>query len=298
MTNSDSDELIKILTNAGVEGSEAKKEISILELEIKDKEKIKSIVDERIKTRTPIQYLIGKAYFMDFEVNVNPNVLIPRPETEILVEEAVKKLLKYSILPPEARLARLAPRAERARGGNTQYSVLDIGTGSGIIPIALAKLIPNVKITAIDVNKEIIDLAYENAKLNKVEQKIDFKVCDLFSAGAEKLFASGEFDLIISNPPYVKPQEMRKLKPEVYIHEPKIALCGSKENKSGLIYYERIIKLVKKYQTIKLLAFEIDPPLIEDLKSLLKKENLNNFEIVKDYSKLDRCLFIYIPFVG
>ena len=268
-------DFVNKLIAAGIEESEAKKEISILESEIRDKENIKSIVDKRIKTRTPIQYLIGKAYFMDFEVKVNPKVLIPRPETEILVEETVRRVK-----------SRLDP------------TVLDIGTGSGIISIALAKLIPNIKITAIDIDKEIINLAYENAKLNKVEKKIDFQVCDLFSSSFEELLDNQKFDLIISNPPYVKPDEMQKLKPEVYIHEPKIALCGSKENKTGLIYYERIIELAKKRQEIKLLAFEIDPSFVEDLKSLLTKENLNNFEIVKDYSALERCLFVYVPFVG
>ena len=260
---------------AGIEESEAKKEISMLLSEFgeNNSEKIKSIVHERIKTRTPIQYLIGKAYFMDFEVKVNNKVLIPRPETEILVEKMVCRGV--------------------ARNAST---ALDIGTGSGIIPIALARLMPDIKITAIDIDKEIIDLASENAKLNKVEKKIDFKVCDLFSNSFEELLKNQKFDLIISNPPYIK-ENISEKQPEV-THEPVIALHGSKENKSGLIYYERIFELVKKCQSIKLLAFEIDPSLVNNLKSLLKKENLNNFEIVKDYSGLERCLFVYIPFVG
>ncbi len=262
------------LVNAGIEESEAKKEISILKSEIKDEEKIKKFIDERIKTRIPVQYLIGKAYFMDFEVKVNPKVLIPRPETEILVEEIVRR-----------GKSRLAPT-----------TAIDIGTGSGIIAIAMAKLIPDIKITAIDIDKEIIDIASENAKLNNVENKINFKVCDVFSKCFEGLLQSQKFDLIISNPPYVKPDELQKLKPEVYAHEPKIALSGSKENKTGLIYYERIINLCKGLinQTPKMIAFEIDSPLVNDLKSLLKKNGLNNFEIVKDYSKLDRCLFVFI----
>jgi methylase of polypeptide subunit release factors len=92
-------DLINKLTNAGIEESEAKKEISILYKEVKDENKIKEIIEERIKTRKPIQYLIGKAYFMDFEVKVTPKVLIPRPETEILVEETAKRLLKSNFHP-------------------------------------------------------------------------------------------------------------------------------------------------------------------------------------------------------
>ena len=281
------------LISAGIEKNEAKKEIFILESEIKDKEKIKKIVDERIKKRTPIQYLLGKAYFMDFEVKVNKKVLIPRPETEILVEEAVRRgVLQY------ARTA------------------LDIGTGSGIIAIALAKAIPNVKITAIDIDKEIIDLANENAKLNNVDEKINFQVCDIFSKCFEGLLQNPKFDLIISNPPYIKEDEDPRphLQPEI-IHEPKIALSGSRENKTGLIYYERIFSVIARKgkaltkQSHKceiasglkplamtkhcILAFEIDPPLVNNLKSLLKKNGFENFEIVKDYAKLDRCLFVY-----
>lgn len=276
--------LINELVVAGIEENEAKKEISILESEIKDKEKIKLLVKERIKKRIPIQYILGKAYFMDFEVKVNKKVLIPRPETEILVEETVQRLSIGRDMPRQRR-GSLASRAAR--------HILDIGTGSGIIAIALAKLIPNIQITAIDIEKEIIDLACENAKLNYVEDKIDFKVCDIFSKCFEKLLQSQKFDLIISNPPYVKLNKMQKLKPEICLHEPKIALHGSRENKTGLIYYKRIIELVKKCCDIKLLAFEIDPPLVSDLKFLLGKNSFNDFEIIKDYAKLDRCLFVY-----
>ncbi|MBI2996697.1 MAG: peptide chain release factor N(5)-glutamine methyltransferase [Candidatus Melainabacteria bacterium] len=258
-------DLLKKLINAGIEEAEAKKEISILYKEFgkENLNKIKNIVEERIKTRTPLQYLLGKAYFMDFEVKVNNHVLIPRPETEILVEETVRRGM---------------PR-----------HALDIGTGSGIIAIALAKLIPNIKIIAIDIKKEIIALAKENATKNNVADKIQFKICDVFSKDTEDLFKSHKIDLIISNPPYVKENEPARrrdgepaIQPEI-LHEPKIALYGS------LIYYERIIRLALSTQ---MLALEIDPPLVNDLKSLLKKEGLNNFEIVKDYNNLDRCLFI------
>ena len=263
---------IKMLIDSGIEESEAKKEMSILKSEIKDKEKIKKIVDERIKTRTPIQYLLGKAYFMDFEVKVNPKVLIPRPETEILVEESVRRGLLWQ-----------AP-----------MMALDIGTGSGVIAIALAKLIPNIKITAIDLDKEIIDLASENAKLNHVGNKINFKICDVFSECFQGLIQNQRFDLIISNPPYIKNVEAISelpLQPEI-THEPATSLYGSKENETGLIYYERIIELVKDCNFVKLLAFEIDPPLVKGIKQILKQNSLTNFEIIKDYNKLDRCLFI------
>ena len=266
-------DLIKQLINAGIEQSEAQKEISILEKEFSDENKVNKIVNQRIKTRKPLQYILGKAYFMDFEVKVTNKVLIPRPETEILVEETVK----------------------RYRG--TPWHVLDIGTGSGIIAIALAKLIPDIKIIAIDIDKDVINLARENAKRNSVENRIQFKLCDLFSDTAEQIFRTNNFNLIISNPPYVKEDEFKKLRPEVSIHEPKVALSGTKENKTGLIYYERIIELCCKGRSRPVpavIALEIDPQLVKDLKSLLHKKGLNNFEIVKDYAKLDRCLFVWL----
>lgn len=211
---------------------------------------------------------------MDFEVKVTPKVLIPRPETEILVEEAVKRLNKL-------------------KAKNQEPTALDIGTGSGVIPIALAKLVPNIKIVSIDLKKEAINLASENAKKCAVNQKICFKACDLFSEKVEEIFKENRFDLIISNPPYIKDSEFAELEPEIYLHEPKIAHCGSIENKKGLVYHERIIKLAKKYFETGVLALEIDPPIVDSLKTLLKKEDLNNYEIIKDYAKLERCLFVY-----
>ncbi len=329
------EDFINKLISAGIEESEAKREISILLSEIGENnlEEIEKIVRKRVQTRIPIQYLLGKASFMDFEVKVNEKVLIPRPETEILVEETVKRLERH-VIPAKAGIQKqdymLRSSGFRVKPGMT-LTALDIGTGSGIIAIAIAKLIPDIKITSIDIDKEIIHLAKENAKLNNVENKINFKICDVFSKCFEGLLQSQKFDLIVSNPPYVKGRTCygKSVQPEI-MHEPKIALSGSKENTTGLIYYERIIELIKKcyglprhceeaqsadplrrseasvviskrYEIalplarndVKLLAFEIDPPLVDDLKSLLKKNNLNNYEIIKDYSKLDRCLFVY-----
>ena len=265
-------DLINRLTSAGIEESEARTELSILQKEFSNQEKIKEIVEERIKTRKPIQYILGKAHFMDFTVKVNEKVLIPRPETEILVEETVKRCRDVAC---------------------NVSTALDIGTGTGIIPIALCKMIPDISVIAIDIDKDVINLAGENAKINGVEKKINFKVCDLFSDCIHGIFKTNKIDLIISNPPYLGKPIMQ---PEV-LHEPGIALHGSKKNKTGLVYYERIVELCRRdaiNRVSTLVALEIDPPLVNDLKKLLKKERLNNFEIVKDYGKLDRCLFVYL----
>lgn len=273
-------DLLSKLINAGVEEREAKREIAILESEFKDKEKIIAIVEERIKTRKPIQHLIGKAYFMDFVVKVNENVLIPRPETEILVEEATKRLQTFS---------------SKSLILNPQYSALDIGTGSGVISIGLCKLIKNIKVTTIDISEEVIKIAKENASENNVLENITFEKYDLFGDKVKKVFESSSFDLIISNPPYIKDEEMSKLEPEISLHEPKIALCGSKKNTSGLVYYERIFELSKLNKKKEfLIALEIDPPIVDGIKQLLNEHNIKNYEIMKDYGKLERCLFLYL----
>lgn len=295
--------MLQRLINAGIEESEAKKEISILQKEIKDLNKIEEILNERIKTRKPLQYILGRAYFMDFEVSVNENVLIPRPETEILVEETIKRL-------PATYPLSLTP------------SCLDIGTGSGVIPIALAKALPESKIMTLDISKEIIELAEKNAIKNNVNERINFKICDIFSKCFEGLIQANTFNLIISNPPYVKDEEVKSLSPEVQ-HEPIEALSGNVENKSGIKYYERILEVVlaKRYcdkgqspdkaisrtledchvgmkmppsNDVKLIAFEIDPSLVKDLKSLMNKHKIEKYEFLQDYSKLDRYLFISI----
>ena len=259
------------LINAGIEESEAKKEISILEKEIKDLNKIEDIVNERIKTRKPLQYILGKAYFMGFEVVVNENVLIPRPETELLVEETARRF--ESQLKPTG-----------------QITILDIGTGSGVIPIALAKEFPESKITSIDIDKKIVELAQRNAIKNNVNERINFKICDVFSSCFEGLINTHDFDLIISNPPYVKDEDLKSLSPEVQ-HEPKEALSGNIENKSGIEYYKRIIEcFIDKKPS--LIAFEIDPLLVQDLELLMTKHHIKKYEIIKDYSEQERFLFI------
>ena len=277
-----SKDLINRLLNVGIERAEAKKEVSILLSEFGETNlsKIEEIINERVKSRMPIQYLIGKAYFMDLEVRVNKNVLIPRPETEVLVEETINRLLKVQ--------------------SNDALKILDIGTGTGVIPIAICRAMLGVAAIALDIEEEIIKLGKENSTKYSLERRIDFKVCDLFSESIHSLFKENKFDLIISNPPYIKENKLNNLHPEVSLHEPKIALSGSKENKTGLAYYERIIDLTKQYLSYSpvknnsfILALEIDPPLVNGLKIILQRKGFNNFEITKDYAKLDRCLFVY-----
>lgn len=261
-------DFIDKLIDSGIEKSEAIREVQILFEEFKNNhDKIKEFVKERAETRKPLQYLLGESYFLDFKVKVNENVLIPRPETEILVLETKDRINKIF--------------------QNKKIKILEIGTGSGIIPIALAKSIKDIEIISIDISKKALELAFLNAKDLNIENKIKFKQCDIFTKCFEGLISTNNFDVVISNPPYVKNFNELEL-----MFEPEIALCGNVENTDGLSYYKRILELFLPLKT-RLIALEIDSPLADSLINLVKVKSNSKLEIIKDYAGFDRCLFIY-----
>jgi release factor glutamine methyltransferase len=186
----------------------------------KDKSVLISSVLKRRISGEPIQYILGKTEFMGFEFKVSPEVLIPRPETEILVETAVRyvtSLQSHNV---------------------TSLNILEIGTGSGCIAISLAKLLPHARITATDISRATLEVAGRNAELNKV--KINFIESDLF---AHHNLTADYYDLILSNPPYIPTAELENLQPEVS-SEPAIALDGGRD---GLDFYRRIIGAAAPY---------------------------------------------------
>lgn len=158
----------------------------------------------------PVAYLVGHREFYLLGFEVSPAVLIPRPETETLVAEALK------LLKPIANAA-----------------VLDLGTGSGCIAVSIAHQKRDAKVTAVDVSPDALDIAKRNAERHGVADRIDFHQGDLFAGVA----AGSSFDLIVSNPPYVTPGELASLAPEVRDHEPRLALDGGPD---GLAFYRRI----------------------------------------------------------
>lgn len=166
--------------------------------------------------RIPLAYIIGEQYFMGYRFFISPGVYIPRPETEILVEEACKIL-------------------QQQRKFTSSLTVVDIGTGSGNIAISIAKKIENARIYAVDISPLALRIAQINARFNKTARRIDFLLGDLFSPLKKNL--RGKVDLIVSNPPYVDRKKMSSLPPEVK-KEPLVALDGGKE---GLSFYKRII---------------------------------------------------------
>lgn len=216
-----------------------------------------------LKKQIPIQYIIGNTEFCGLTLNVNPHVLIPRPETEELVDWIIE-LTKYQKL-------------------KTESKVLDIGTGSGCIPISLAKNLPNAIISAIDISSEALNTAKENAKLNKVS--INFIEKDILNTtDLPELY-----DIIVSNPPYVRELEKSEMHKNVLDHEPHLALFVDDNN--PLLFYTKIADLAKNHLCKNgILFFEINQYLGKKTVELLSSKGFKNIELKKDMFGVDRMI--------
>jgi release factor glutamine methyltransferase len=225
---------------------------------------LKSIL-KRLQKEEPIQYILGETEFYGLPFIVNKNTLIPRPETEELVEWTLLEILKLQ------------------NCKTTTLSVLEIGTGTGCIPISLAKNLTNVKITAIDISSEALKIAKQNATLNKVE--IAFLEMDILKTHhLEK-----KYDIIVSNPPYVRKLEKAEIKNNVLQNEPHLALFV--EDDTPLIFYAKIADLAKQYLTKEgMLFFEINQYLGKETIEMLEQKGFKNVELKKDIFGNDRMI--------
>ncbi len=214
----------------------------------------------RLKRYEPIQYIVGHVDFCSATISVDKNVLIPRPETAELVDLIEKKV------PKNARL-------------------LDIGTGSGCIAIALAKRLPEAHITACDISDDALNLAKKNAEQNGV--KIDFEKIDILNAPE----ISQKFDAIVSNPPYVMQREKSQMQPNVLDYEPALALFVADDN--PLIFYDRIADFAKtSLANNGKLFFEINHLLAHETAELMLEKGFNSAELVKDSFEKERFLIV------
>ena len=212
--------------------------------------------------REPLQYIIGSVEFFGLEFKVNPSVLIPRPETEVLVEKVLESVNKEDSL-----------------------KILDIGTGSGNIAVSLAKNLSNSTLTAIDISEDAIKVAKENSELNNINGQISFYKIDFVN---EQGFNESNFDLIVSNPPYVSSEDYTELAPELKNHEPKFALT---DNNDGLNFYREISKKAKaSLNKNGKLFFEVGMGQAEEVKNILLNNGFSAIEIFKDYSNIDRIV--------
>lgn len=203
----------------------------------------------------PLQYIVGETEFMGLKFKVNSNVLIPRQDTETLVEEALK------VVKPGMR-------------------ILDLCTGSGCIIISILHNVTDVEGYAIDISKQALNVAKENAKLNDVS--VMFERSDLFDN------VTGTFDIIVSNPPYIRTEEIVKLMPEVQTFEPMEALDGKED---GLYFYREIVAKCKDYLNPDgRILFEIGYDQGEDVSALLREAGFKDVRVIKDLAQNDRVV--------
>lgn len=218
----------------------------------------------RLKNHEPIQYILGETEFYGLPFKVNSNTLIPRPETEELVEFIIS----------EQKLTAQNPQLT---------TILDIGTGSGCIAISLAKNLFNSKISALDISNEALKIAQENANLNYAE--VEFFQADILKTKT----LPKQYDIIVSNPPYVRELEKKQMQQNVLKYEPESALYVS--NEDPLLFYRTISHLAKNHlRPNGKLFFEINEYLSEELNALLNSEGFRNIVIKKDIFGKDRMI--------
>lgn len=234
------------------------------DFEIENASEWETIISD-LKQEKPIQYILGEAWFYGLRFNVNENTLIPRSETEELVEWILKELSIINYQLP--------------------INILDIGTGTGCIPISLKYNLPEAEVFAIDISEKALEVANQNAKDNNVE--INFIQTDILKTdNLENLLPFTlnplpKFDIIVSNPPYVRNLEKEEIKKNVLDYEPHLALFV--EDNDALLFYRKIALLAKEsLQPNGLLFFEVNQYLGKETVELLENLGFKNIELRKD----------------
>lgn len=228
----------------------------------------KELVRRRVQ-HEPIQYITGHQEFWSLDFSVGPGVLVPRPETECLVEQSLKTL-----------------GAKTPDASKEKIRILDIGCGSGVLAIVLAKECPGAEVVAVDISQAALSCALENAKRHGVGERIEFRRSDVYSGLKEE-----KFDLIVSNPPYIRKDEWENLDREIREYEPKEALLGGEE---GMDFHMRIMDSASLFLTKKgWLLFEIAPQQVKLLSDYREKTKVfSTLNVIKDYSHRDRVMVL------
>lgn len=276
MSNGNIQEIVKILTDAGIEPNEANVEVKMLiehfcnysakdiilgkKLDGEKLEIVKEKALHRAKTREPIQHIIGLADFMGEKFIVNPSVLIPRDETEILVRKSIEIINQ-----------------------NNLKMAIDIGTGSGCIACMIAKY-TDCQIIGVDISNDALNTALDNASKLNLFNKAIFRKSDIFS----NVKPSEKFDIVISNPPYIPYSEKEKLQVEVKF-EPEIALFSEDD---GVNYYTRISSEAPTVLNKNgYLIFELGINQSDYVHEIMEKSGFENIEIIKDLAGIDRVIY-------
>ena len=236
-----------------------------------ERRELEQAIQKRLKN-IPLQYITKHQEFMGMDFFIEEGVLIPRPETEILVEKIIEKL--------------------KNKKPDSPLRVADLGTGSGIIAISMARYIKNITIYAIDISEKSLKLASKNALKHNCEDKIVFIQGDLFEPLREKIDQNC-LDGVVSNPPYISLEDFKSLPVEIREREPKIALCGGV---NGMDYYRKIVKKASYFlKKNGFVALEVGAGQAKKVKELILKENdfKQNIEIFRDYSNIERVVIAY-----
>lgn len=239
-------------------------------------EKYFELIDRR-SSGEPVQYIMGSQEFMGLEFIVNENVLIPRQDTETLVEDALEIINTGTL------------RGEDMDVKRKEWDILDLCTGSGAIGVSLARIANKVNVTCSDISEGAIKVAKENAQKHGVAKSMKFEQGDLFKPFS-KHFRKQKFDMIISNPPYIKSSVIPTLQKEVCEHEPISALDGGE---SGLDFYERIVSGVGGHlRKSGVLLLEIGHDQGEAVSGLLSRNgDFTSIRVLKDLANRDRIVF-------
>ena len=225
-------------------------------------EKYFSFINRRANGE-PLQYITGEQYFMSWRFSVDPSVLIIRPETEILAEKAIEYL----------------------RAHESAKNVLDLGTGSGALAVSIAKSFPDIKITASDISEKALNTAKKNAGELGISGQIEFIKSDLFNEIKQEI-AGRKFDLLVTNPPYIRTDAIENLQREIRDHEPLIALDGGTD---GLDFYRRIASEAGDYlRPDACILMEIGYDQADAIIDLFAAAGLKDAKVFQDLTGLDR----------
>ncbi len=230
-------------------------------------EKEKNLYREYIARRgkfEPMQYIVGSVEFYGYEFKVNKNVLIPRQETEILIEKILENIDK-----------------------DAHVKILDIGTGSGNIPITLAKELPNAIVKSIDISVDAIKTAKENCVIHEVADRVEFFEMSAFAPSVIDSFKG--FDIIVSNPPYISIEEYNGLQKEIIDFEPAGAVT---DHKDGYSFYKHISSIAYSILNEKgKVFFEVGQGQADRVSSFLKEDLFSKVTSFKDYLEIDRVIY-------
>jgi release factor glutamine methyltransferase len=233
----------------------------VSEAELKDFKKLLL----RRASGEPLQYILGESEFFSLRFKVCPGVLIPRPETEILVQHTISRL----------------------KNSQSVLKIVDVGTGSGIIAITLTKYIPSAFVFAIDISKKALQTAAENAEYHEMANRIDFIQCDILHEENWRVLGDSEFDAIVSNPPYIATNEAASLQPEVREFEPREALFVD----DPLRFYRALLRLAKaRLKPGGMLACEIAANRYRSVQSIFVEAGLAGIDIERDLAGRARVI--------